>query len=86
MTETAKIRTLLSEIDKSRTVLGRIEAFYLDYLAKTQNACAATTEQAIVLSDILVSYYTCLETMFLRISQFFENDLNPDKWHQGSFE
>lgn len=82
MNETAKVRTLLSEIDKCRAVLGRIVAFYDEYLDQTQGARAKTTEQAIVLSDIWVSYYTCLETVFLRISQFFENDLNPEKWHQ----
>jgi hypothetical protein len=51
-------------------------------LDQTQDARERTTEQAIVLADILVSYYTCLETMFLRISQLFENDLAPEKWHQ----
>ena len=78
----AKIKTLSSELEKSRTVLARIVTFYEHFLAETDNARARTTEQAIVLADVLVSYYTCLETMFLRISQFFENDIDPDKWHQ----
>jgi hypothetical protein len=82
MNETARVRTLLSEIEKSRTVLARIESFYDEYLDQTQDVSQATTEQAIVLSEILVNYYTCLETLFLRVSQFFENDLNPGKWHQ----
>ena len=82
MNETAKVRTLLSEMEGSRAVLARIIAFYDRYLGQTQGAETRTTEQAIVLSDLLVSYYTCLETMFLRISQFFENDLNAEKWHQ----
>jgi len=82
MNETARIRTLISELEKGRAVLVKIVSFYDRYLAETQNVRARTTEQAIVVADILVSYYTCLETVFLRISQFFENDLQPEKWHQ----
>ncbi len=82
MNERAKIQTLLSEFEKSRTVLSKIVAYYRRYLEETQNVQAKTTEQAIVLADVFVSYYTCLETLFLRASQFFENDLNPEKWHQ----
>ena len=82
MNEGAKVRILSSELEKSRAVLARIVDFYDRYLDKTQDVRERTTEQAIVLADVLVSYYTCLETMFLRISQFFENDLDSEKWHQ----
>ena len=27
------------------------------------------------------NYCTCLETIFLRISQHFENRLDPARWH-----
>lgn len=37
---------------------------------------------ASLLSDILEHYYTALETLFLRVSRFFENRLSRDKWHQ----
>ena len=43
---------------------------------------AVPLEQAIVLADVLVNYYTAAETLFLRISQFFENELAREKWHQ----
>ncbi len=82
MNGTTKVRTLLSELEKSRAVLTRIEVFHDRYLKDTQDLRARSAEQAIVLADILVSYYTCLETVFLRISQFFENDLEPERWHQ----
>jgi hypothetical protein len=82
MNENARILTLLSELDKSRSVLARIVIFYDRYREETHDAQARTTEQAIVLVEILVNYYTCLETMFLRISQFFENELAAEKWHQ----
>lgn len=77
-----QIRILISEIEKGCAVLRRITAFYEGYLAKTNNARDRTPEQAIVLADIFASYYTCLETLFLRISQFFENSLVHAKWHQ----
>ncbi len=46
----------------------------LKILGKTQSS-------ALIFAGILEQYYTCLETVFLRISQYFENDLTPDKWH-----
>ncbi len=35
----------------------------------------------IILAEIFVNYYTCAETLFFRISQFFENGLDKEKWH-----
>jgi hypothetical protein len=35
---------------------------------------------------VVTNYYTCLETIFLRISQFFENQLNSEKWHKHLLE
>lgn len=82
MSVEAQVRLLVSEIEKHQTVLARIAAFYDDYLSKTANLADRTPEQAIVVADLLTNYYTCLETVFLRISQFFENSLIPDRWHQ----
>lgn len=33
------------------------------------------------MADIFADYYTCLETVFVRISKFFENNLDTTKWH-----
>ncbi len=41
-----------------------------------------SVENAIILSDIFVSFYTCVETAFFRISQFFENTLDQQRWHR----
>lgn len=35
-----------------------------------------------ILAQALSNYYTCLGTIFFRISQFFENNLANDRWHQ----
>ncbi|MEA2013242.1 MAG: hypothetical protein U9O87_09255 [Verrucomicrobiota bacterium] len=35
----------------------------------------------VILSNIFIDYYTCLETLFVRIFKFFENNLDKSKWH-----
>ena len=40
-----------------------------------------TPISALIVAGLLENYYTCLETIFLRISQSFENKLNPARWH-----
>ena len=40
----------------------------------------------VILSDILTDYYTCLEMAFVRISKFFENNLEQDRWHKHLLE
>ena len=81
-----RINTLLGEIAKSRQVLARIEGYYDEYSISSVDPASPTRENAIVLSEILCNYYTCLETLFLRVSQFFENDLSSDRWHQDLLE
>jgi hypothetical protein len=71
---------LLEEIRKSREALAKIERFY-DRSLEGVATVGRTPEKAIVLADLLAKYYTCLETIFLRISQFFENSLSADHWH-----
>ena len=40
-----------------------------------------TPMSALIVAGLLENYYTCLETIFLRISQSFENRLEPARWH-----
>ena len=86
MSVDSQIGTLLGQIAKSRGVLARIEAYYDEYAGGCADPESRTRENAIVLSEILCNYYTCLETLFLRVSQFFENDLSEDRWHQDLLE
>jgi hypothetical protein len=82
MTADPRISLLRAEIAKTRAVLERIDAFYRQQAPALGPLDARTTAQAIVLADVLVSFYTCLETVFLRVSQHFENTLDPEKWHR----
>jgi hypothetical protein len=45
-----------------------------------------TSRAAVLLAGLLENYYTCCETIFVRISQFFENNLTPDRWHKDLLE
>ena len=40
-----------------------------------------TPVSALIVAGLLENYYTCLETIYLRISQGFENKLDPARWH-----
>lgn len=76
----AKINELLGEIEKCRGHLDRLEDLYREATADLDKR-NRTLEKAVFLSEIFVNYYTCLETLFFRVSQFFENSLSRDNWH-----
>ena len=40
-----------------------------------------TPISALIVAGLLENYYTCLETIYLRISQSFENKLEAARWH-----
>ena len=70
---------LIEEIGKMREALAKIDRFLEG--ARPAEANARTSEKAIVVADLLAKYYTCLETLFLRVSQHFENQLARERWH-----
>ena len=72
------INTLLGEIDKTQKIIKKIDTFYLDFIDKNKEKSVAN---AIVVAESFVNFYTCLETLFLKISQHFENNLKSHKWH-----
>ena len=76
-----RIAALAAELDAALPVLDRINRFY-DRFHDRQDATRQSTENAIIVSDVFVSFYTCLETAFLRISQLFENALDGSRWHE----
>ena len=76
-----RIAALAAELDAALPVLDRIDSFY-DRFQRQRAGADRTVEDAIVVSDVMVSFYTCLETAFLRISQFFENALDDTRWHE----
>lgn len=80
----AELMTLVAELDNGLTAYCKLSSFLEVYLEKMPlRHFERTMEQAIVISDLLVNTYTCLETLFLRISQYFENNLPNDRWHSA---
>ena len=75
------LQTLIDETRSSLTVLQNIISYYEKFMTKPESK-SHTTENAIIISEVVVSFYTCLETIFIRISQYFENSLDTSRWHK----
>ena len=80
MAPASRTAALAAELDAALPVLDRINRFYDRF--QEQAGARQSTENAIIVSDVFVSFYTCLETAFLRISQHFENALDSSRWHE----
>lgn len=85
MNPESKVRTLRAELDKSLSVLARIEDFIVDFQDRKLSE-APGIDEAMIVTQALSNYYTCLETLFLRISKFFENNLDNEQWHRSLLE
>ncbi len=81
MKENKVISELISEIQSSKETLTKIDEFYDKFINNELKQIGKNTFTAIVMAEILVDFYTCLETLFIKISQFYENNLQRDKWH-----
>ena len=72
---------LVARIEKTQGLLKRIVAEYRGFLDGDFQVMGRKNTSAIVISKLMANYYTCAETLFLRTSQFFENDLDANRWH-----
>jgi hypothetical protein len=79
------IQTLRAELNKSLSVLTRIEDYIVDFQQQKLNKMSGLDESMIV-TQALTNYYTCIETLFLRISKFFENNLDKEQWRHSLLE
>jgi len=77
---------LVARIDTTLEILERIVSQYDEFLETDFPTLGQKNTSAMVVAELLVDYYTCLETLFLRISQFFENNLSADRWHADLLE
>jgi hypothetical protein len=74
-----KVALLRSEMAKTLEVLEKTESLYQAISPMLDDK--SDLRNAITLSEIFVNYYTCVETLFFRISSFFENHLDKERWH-----
>ena len=70
----ALIRQYRERLD---TILGSVD----DALDQAVARLGKTPHSALIIASLLENYYTCAESIFLRISQYFENNLEPSRWH-----
>ena len=77
-----KITILQDEIRDALKYIEQNKAFYDDFLNNDLPQIGKKRLTAIALSQIMVEFYTCAETIFFRISQFFENNLSRESWHK----
>lgn len=72
---------LIGEIEKTVSLLEEVRSFYAGIQQNELQQLGKTRATALIVAQVLENYYTCLETLFLRISQYFENSLLKNKWH-----
>jgi len=77
----SEMKTMAGEVDKALGVLGRLFDYLTGFLSDRLPGVGRNTDGAFVVAGALENYYTAAETLFLRISQAFENSLPPDRWH-----
>lgn len=72
---------LIGEIEKAILLLEEVRSFFNQVNKNELQQLGKTKTTALIVAQILENYYTCLETLFFRISQYFENALQKSKWH-----
>jgi hypothetical protein len=72
---------VVEQIDLSFRVLDDMERFLAERRVPAEAGTAPDRGERIVLAQILENTYTAVETALLRISQGFDNTLNPERWH-----
>lgn len=81
-----KTRELAGIIKKNLSMLEKLHTSLSEVYEKEISLIGKTNRSALMVAGLLENYYTCGETIFLRISQFFENNLREDHWHQDLLE
>jgi hypothetical protein len=82
MKNTDSIDELKLEIAKSQEVLDSLKHYFKENY-KTETFIKKELKDAVFLAEVYVNYYTAAETIFLRVSQFFENNLEKSSWHRS---
>ena len=78
-----KTAELISHIKKNIHMLDLLFGSIIASLENDVKLLGRTNNAALIVSGLIENYYTCLETIFVRVSQFFENSLGPERWHAG---
>ncbi len=82
MVTNSEPQILSSEIRNTLAIISDLYSKHRRFQAEEFQSLGRKPITASYLADLLDSFYTCLETTFLRISHFFENKIDKDRWHQ----
>jgi hypothetical protein len=80
-----QIMKLKGDLLKALERADRIEKYYDEFGTK-RAMLKENSYDLVILAEIFVDYYTCLETAFVRVARFFENSLDTAKWHSDLLE
>jgi len=82
MKNSTDITTLIEQIEKCTGILHTIQSQLADMRKNVIPKLGNSIATPILFADVFVSMYTCCETAFVRISKFFENNLDSSRWHK----
>ena len=86
MPQNEKIAALQGELQTIQSKLDSISTYYSQFKKDFSDRNESKNYDLVIFSNIISDYYTCLETAFVRISKFFENNLDSDRWHKQLLE
>ena len=86
MSAIESIAVLRGHIAHTRTILADLDEYYRGFRTRELPELGRGRTAAIVVAEVLDDTYTALETLVLRVSQFFENRLASDRWHSDLLE
>lgn len=81
MRENDIIKNLIKDINRTRLVINKLDHTFQQFKKNELHLLGKSIASAILVSEIFEKFYSSLETIFLKISQFFENSLDKEKWH-----
>lgn len=76
-----KILELLGLIARQAAALEGLRQAIDGAMEKDVKVLNRSGNAAVMVAGLLDNYYTCLETVFVRISHFFENTVATVRWH-----
>jgi len=76
------VAVLVAQANNSLEILKQNITFYNYFKANEYKNLGKCTISAMVLSQVFVDFYTCVETFLFRVSQEFENNLKKEQWHK----
>ena len=80
------IAILRGQLAQAREVLDDVDSYCCDFRERELPKLGRGRTSAIVIARVLDDTDTALETLFLRVSQFFQNRLSADRWHSDLLE